>query len=472
MGIKADERERGSDTPRACFTQEALARALQQNQPTLLTAIGYMLALFPFNWGLAVASRQTEFMRPLDFNALIDIGEVIGFAMAMALAWAARRRPSGALPRATPFILMAVGNGLIGLDATQAAAPTLGVCGDVVMGCGYALCLIMWLETMSKLPPRKMLIVISIGFLFNFASYPIIADVGVLAGYAYVAATCIASAVLLLSISPTPNAAPPAREARTKVYLPPKRLIAFASIIPFAFGFCTSYLSVGVWSLGLKMGFALPAAIIIVGLLARYDTFNLTTVYWITCPLMTVGLLTSFFLQIPPTISKALITSALGSVFLVVYIVVRVQSQERNRDPLFAYALLSALVTVFTVAGKETERLFSGAPWEMYLIIGLIVVVATSYGLIIAGSSGRDAFDMSTVLSEETERDHAMRLAQTHGLSKRETSVYALMLDEKTIAEIAEELFIAPSTVRAHISRIYEKFDAHSRQEFFRKTRS
>ena len=64
-----------------------------------------------------------------------------------------------------------------------------------------------------------------------------------------------------------------------------------------------------------------------------------------------------------------------------------------------------------------------------------------------------------------------MHLAQDFGLSKRETSVYALLLEDKTNAEIAEELFIAPSTVRAHISRIYEKFDVHTRQEFVHKTR-
>ena len=85
---------------------------------------------------------------------------------------------------------------------------------------------------------------------------------------------------------------------------------------------------------------------------------------------------------------------------------------------------------------------------------------------------GSRPFNIRAMLSDETERDYAMRLVQGHNLSKRETSVYALMLDDRTIAEIADELFIAPSTVRAHISRIYEKFDVHTRQELLRKTRS
>ena len=32
--------------------------------------------------------------------------------------------------------------------------------------------------------------------------------------------------------------------------------------------------------------------------------------------------------------------------------------------------------------------------------------------------------------------------------------------------EMAEELFLAPSTVRAHTSIIYKKLDVHTRREF------
>lgn len=455
------------------FSLESLVRTLQLNQATVLIVAGYSLALFPFNWGLSIASQQAGLIRPLDFNAIIDIGEVLGFLAVAAIAFTVwSRRPLG-LASVAPFALMAAGNGLIALDATHVPSLVLGISGDVAMGFGYALCILMWLKMMSKLPPRKMLIVISAGFLFNFASFPIIEDVRIGASYAYVISACLISSLLLSAASSIAcPATAPLRKKHLPVYLPSKRLIAFAAIIPFAYGFCTSYLSVGVSSFGLKMGFALPSAIIIIGLMVRYETFNLTTVYWITCPLMTIGLLSSFFLSIPPLISKTLIAAALGSVFLVAYIVARVQSQGCNRDPLFSYALLSSLVTIFTVLGKEAERLVSGAAWETYLIIGLVATVVASYGLIIAGSSGTGAFNMRLALSSEAERDHAMVLAQAHGLSKRETSVYALLLDEKTIAEIAEELFIAPSTVRAHISRIYEKFDAHSRQEFIRKARS
>ena len=40
------------------------------------------------------------------------------------------------------------------------------------------------------------------------------------------------------------------------------------------------------------------------------------------------------------------------------------------------------------------------------------------------------------------------------------------MAQGKTNQEIASELFIAPGTVRTHVSRIYAKLDVHSREEF------
>ncbi len=64
--------------------------------------------------------------------------------------------------------------------------------------------------------------------------------------------------------------------------------------------------------------------------------------------------------------------------------------------------------------------------------------------------------------------DARLEVAELAGLSRRETAVYQLMVDGKSVAVIGEELFIAQGTVRAHMSRIYEKLGVHSREEFGR----
>lgn len=57
------------------------------------------------------------------------------------------------------------------------------------------------------------------------------------------------------------------------------------------------------------------------------------------------------------------------------------------------------------------------------------------------------------------------RFAETIGLSKREAEVLDLLLSGRTTSYAAEKLFVAESTVRAHVHNIYRKADVHSRME-------
>ena len=57
------------------------------------------------------------------------------------------------------------------------------------------------------------------------------------------------------------------------------------------------------------------------------------------------------------------------------------------------------------------------------------------------------------------------RFAEAIGLSKREAEVLDLLLSGRTTSYAAEKLFVAESTVRAHVHNIYRKADVHSRME-------
>ncbi|MDE8701405.1 helix-turn-helix transcriptional regulator [Adlercreutzia equolifaciens] len=57
------------------------------------------------------------------------------------------------------------------------------------------------------------------------------------------------------------------------------------------------------------------------------------------------------------------------------------------------------------------------------------------------------------------------RIQETFRLSRRETDTLRLAARNKSAKEIAEDLFVAESTVNSHIKGIYRKCDVHSRQE-------
>lgn len=446
----------------------AIARCVQDNTALIVVAVGYMLAQFPFNWALAIAESQTMLTRPFEPNAIIDIGEVLGFALAMALGSSrGRKRP---LSPVFTALIAASGVGAIFISLCAVApSAVLAYAGDVLMGAGYALTFALWLTCASLLSPHKMLIVLAAGYLFNFVSYPSIVDVPLAASAGYALAAMAGSLILWLAAMALLRLEGPGTPARPAPYRMPIRLIAFAMVIPFTYGFCTSFLGIGATSLGLKIGFALAAAAIVAGLIAGRGSFSLSTVYGITCPLMILGLACSFFLDMQPMLSKACISTALASANIITYMVIRVQSQLEGRSPLSTYGLAGLLMMAATKTGKEAEPLFTGTVVDTYIVIALIIGVALVSGAVIAGSQGKSSFDLRTLLSAENSRERILMLAEEHGLSKRETTVYALLIEDKTAAEIAEELFIAPSTARAHVSRIYDKFGVHNRQELMRK---
>lgn len=57
-------------------------------------------------------------------------------------------------------------------------------------------------------------------------------------------------------------------------------------------------------------------------------------------------------------------------------------------------------------------------------------------------------------------------------LSKQEKNIQGLILEGKSNKEIANELFISLSTVKTHITNIYNKLQVSSRQELLRKTQN
>ncbi len=61
--------------------------------------------------------------------------------------------------------------------------------------------------------------------------------------------------------------------------------------------------------------------------------------------------------------------------------------------------------------------------------------------------------------------ENADEAAQLYGLSPREKDVLSLIMEGRTNEQIGEELYISLSTVKTHVSRIFEKTGARNRLE-------
>ena len=70
----------------------------------------------------------------------------------------------------------------------------------------------------------------------------------------------------------------------------------------------------------------------------------------------------------------------------------------------------------------------------------------------------------ASVARKVVEAFHAPDLA-AEGLSRREREVLDHLVDGETVRQVAEALFISPSTVAFHVRQIYEKLHVHTRAE-------
>jgi DNA-binding CsgD family transcriptional regulator len=85
-------------------------------------------------------------------------------------------------------------------------------------------------------------------------------------------------------------------------------------------------------------------------------------------------------------------------------------------------------------------------------------VVDSQAGRLVVRFLGSDA-----LLVERLDGALSANALRTHGLTRREVEVLEVLAEGKTYAEIADDLFISPGTVRRHLNSIYGKLGVHNR---------
>ncbi|MBQ3510109.1 MAG: helix-turn-helix transcriptional regulator [Peptococcaceae bacterium] len=68
-------------------------------------------------------------------------------------------------------------------------------------------------------------------------------------------------------------------------------------------------------------------------------------------------------------------------------------------------------------------------------------------------------------LAKEAFQELVLRHPELKSLSARELEIFELLLTDKTMAAIAEELFISHSAVHFHCKNIYKKLNISSRRQ-------
>jgi DNA-binding NarL/FixJ family response regulator len=109
--------------------------------------------------------------------------------------------------------------------------------------------------------------------------------------------------------------------------------------------------------------------------------------------------------------------------------------------------------------------LFSHNYWE-FVLVGLAILFAAAGGAYVRFMlQYRSNTQPNTPPLVEKQGD----LIEQAGISEREKEVLKELLQGKSNKEIADDLCISESTVKTHVSRLLEKFDAKSRVQIIHK---
>jgi DNA-binding NarL/FixJ family response regulator len=125
------------------------------------------------------------------------------------------------------------------------------------------------------------------------------------------------------------------------------------------------------------------------------------------------------------------------------------------------------MCTVIEDDEKIFDALKSGASGYILKRAAIEEIFAALDDLLSGGSP------MSSIIARKVVQSFnksAKQSATEFNLSKRENELLDMLAQGKRIKEIADDLFIAVSTVRKHIRNIYEKLQVKSRTEALNKT--
>lgn len=102
-------------------------------------------------------------------------------------------------------------------------------------------------------------------------------------------------------------------------------------------------------------------------------------------------------------------------------------------------------------------------------VVNNAVIIAVAFAIValVVWLTDRGEQGTSTIISPDLVIDRRAEIAESHGLSPRETEVFMLLAQGRSRTYISEELVVSEGTVKTHISHIYDKLGVHGRQEMF-----
>lgn len=440
--------------------EEAVGR-MANRLPMIYAVFGIGLCRVLIGWALGMTRGSAAERIFLPAQYLVGAGEIVVFFL---IAVVARRcvllRDSG-IAYLSPSVLTALGAACVYLSSLDGpAAPVLLGIGCVAVSSGYASLLVLWLEQLSTFPPRKALCVYGLGYFVNVGMWCVTTQTTPLLN-AVLALFCALTSTFLLALAwrETSCRNVPSRAFERGIVSP--ALLVLVSVLSLSFGIGDGITGMGHSTVYSKIGMGLPELCALLGLLFIPQRFDIGFFFRATIVLVILGLGGILFPGEFLGFGQTLLSAADESMQLFMLVLACCVARSHHASPAVYCALIMGFVTLFIRLGIVVGTLLNDNAVMLYMVSLVIVVVAAAFVFRLRMVDEQIHLDLTASPSDELLSDYA----QSKGMSKREVTVLLLLMKGFDYGEIGEELFIAPSTVRAHVSHIFTKCGVSGRPE-------
>lgn len=356
-----------------------------------------------------------------------------------------------------------------------AAAPLLVGTSVIFAGAGAALSILLWAELQSCFDPFYVILYVSGSFLLGGIAGWLVVGMGAAQGVFVKLLLPLLSAICLRrGYDYVPKEDLPKRTWGPMRF--PWGLVVVLGVYQFVFGL---HHAVDIASVNPSVwGTVAASAMLFFGTLLLSRRLDVAFVYRTPFVLMVCGLLITLLTFSASNVVASLFISTAYTLMFLVLTIVLCDISHRYGISVLVLCGIQEVVTVTIVGGDlVSDAMDAGAiPLAMSdttVVVGLtILVVVATVALLFERSSSRDwglAFfgaDKATIgVGEDRHSLRCNEIADRCRLSPREREVFLKLTGEGSFSSIAEELCIAPGTLKSHSRRIYQKLGVHSRKE-------
>ena len=446
-------------------------------------------------WGFL--SSAFPFVNDIRFSLAASLAILVVTACVFVVSW---KRPKLVLKRAAYLCtaFLAGVNLVSGLGLLRVLPDAAGIAlTAAAYGLGSAVPHAVWLALIAALPAGECLLVIAAAYLLSAFVSPVFTALPEAAGCLAACAACAASIASLARMPGAPTCgqdcgrrpdAASARSALVPVAGPVAVFLALEMVMGLVMSFQAAGDPGGGSGVGLKMAASICAYVCLIVLaLRRRGLPDIRLLFEKLFPLIALALaLLPFASKVYEALFSTVLVFLQGIVGTSVLFLLLQSSREQGIPTIACVAAVSFVTRVFVVVGlalgwsigavegvDATARVLMVAGAALYSLSMVLVwsfksrraadgsSVKSHVGLGVDDAPGQTAANNMPVSFDEI----ATRLAQAHALTARERQVVVLVACGRSAVYVADELGIAPETVRSYLKSAYPKLGVHSKQE-------